>query len=182
MIFGRHLMILQLFAILAAASMASAIELQPIVGYEQTQKSYPSPHTESRLIYGARLLVGPKIFSLETEFTTGKDSESFPDQDLTIKETAYNGMLGIRSGVNLGFIDVHLRAGGHLRKRKIETTEDGVLTVEKPATYLSPYAGAGATLGSGPIRGTAGVTAIFIGKPQANDVEYQYTLGIGLGI
>jgi hypothetical protein len=162
-------------------SNAYAIQIQPIVGFEKVQKSTPSEHSRSRLIYGARLLVGPKILSVETEVTTGHDSETFAAQNLTIKETAYNGMLGLRSSFDLLLLNFYVRAGGHIRKRETETTTNGVMVKETPASYVSPYAGGGISIGAGPLQAIAGVTAIFIGKPASSDIEYQYTLGLGLG-
>lgn len=167
--------------LLLSINLVYSLEFQPIVGYEQVHKSYPVERTKSRFIYGARVLVGPKILSLEAEGTTGRDSESFPDRNLILKEKVYNGMLGLRSSVSLPFINAYVRAGGHVRKKEIEKTENGVITNEKPASYLSPYAGAGIYVGPSPLKLHAGVTAIFTGKPQSDDVEYQYTLGASIG-
>lgn len=158
-----------------------ALEFHPIIGYEKVHKTYPTEHTNSRLIYGLRVLVGPKILSAEIEGTTGEDTETFPDQNIKVKEKVYNGMLGLRSGVDLGLLSVFARAGGHVRKQEVEKTENGVTTIEKPSARISPYAGAGLMFGSGPLKANAGVTAIFTDRPNNGDIEYQYTLGLGLG-
>ncbi|MDH4467670.1 MAG: hypothetical protein QE271_06385 [Bacteriovoracaceae bacterium] len=139
------------------------------------------PDNDEGCFLGLVLLIGPKALSLETEFTTGKDSVNFSEQNLSIKETVYNGMLGLRSSFSLLVLDFHIRAGGHIRKRELETTTNGVAVKETPSSYVSPYAGGGVSIGMGPLQGNAGVTAIFIGRPNSSDIEYQYTLGLGLG-
>lgn len=177
-----NIKLLNLLIVLISVYIASAqaLEIQPIIGFEQVRKTDPVDRTKSRLIYGLRVLVGPRILSAEAEVTTGQDKEEFNDLNLTLKETVYNGMLGIRSTVDLMMLSVYARAGGHIRKREIERVENGITTTEKPATYISPYAGAGLYLGPGPFKVHAGVTAIFTGRPKSSDIEYQYTLGASI--
>lgn len=158
-----------------------ALEFQPIIGFEKVNRSYPVEHSKSHFIYGARLIVGPKILSVEAEATTGQDSESFPDRNLTIKEKVYNGMLGLRSGMDISILNIYVRAGGHIRKTEIEKTENNVTTNETPSAYVSPYAGAGLYIGPSALKLHAGITAIFTGHPQSDDIEYQYTLGASIG-
>ncbi len=177
----KHLILSFILLALISSKQLFALEIHPIIGYEKVQRSYPVDHSNSRLIYGARLIVGPSLLSVEAEATTGQDKKNFPDQNLTLKETVYNGMLGLRSSVNLALINVYVRAGGHIRKTEREVTENNITTKTTPASYVSPYAGVGFYVGPGPIKIHAGVTAIFTGRPQSDGVEYQYTAGLRLG-
>jgi hypothetical protein len=177
----KNILLLIFILISLYKNQSYGIEIHPIIGYEKVQRSYPVDHSSSRLIYGARLIVGPSLLSVEAEATTGQDKKDFPNQNLTLKETVYNGMLGLRSSVNLAFINVYARAGGHIRKTEREVTENNVTTKTEPASYVSPYAGAGLYVGPGPIKVHAGVTAIFTGRPKSDDVEYQYTAGLRIG-
>jgi hypothetical protein len=114
-----------------------ALEIHPIIGYEKTQRSYPVSHSSSRLIYGLRVLVGPPILAAEVEATTGQDEKDFPEQNMHLKETVYNGMLGVRSSIDLLMVNVYARAGGHIRKTEREVTENNVVTkTTRPLMYL----------------------------------------------
>ena len=175
------LILLTTFPLLQAqAAKTDLLTINPIVGYERVQKTQPTPHTSSRLIYGIGAKYGPPILKVEGEITRGSDSESYPDQDLTIKETATNLMLGIHSTFNSGsFLSWYLRGGGHARKVDQERTQNDVTTESDPAVYLSPYAGSGITLNLfDKVSINGGITVIFIGHPKATDLEYQTTFGV----
>jgi hypothetical protein len=161
------------------ASSTDNLTIGPIIGYERVQKILPTPHTTNRLVYGLRAVYGPPLLSAEAELTQGKDTENFPDRSLTIKETATNAKVGIRSNfLRTTFVTTYLRAGGHARKSEIEKTESGVTTTHEPAIYVSPYAGAGMAVNIlNKLKLNFGVTAIFTGKPKGSDREYQTTLG-----
>lgn len=162
------------------AALKGLLEIEPVVGYERVMKFEPTPHSKDRLTYGLRASLGVPLLALEAEVTQAKDNESFPDEDLTIKETSNTAMLGLRSRIRLGSIlSFTLRAGGHARQSEVEKTQAGVTTTEKPAIYLSPYAGAGLGINlSNRIRANAGLTVVFTGKPRGSDREYRPTLGL----
>ena len=169
------------FETIAAAN--EFLTIEPIVGYERVQKFSPTVHTADRLIYGARATYGLSLASLEAQVTQGNDTESFPLQDLEIKEEVINAMLGLKSSIRFGVLSFFLRAGGHARKSKVSTTEAGVTTIEEPGINISPYAGTGLGINfSNMIKINAGVTAIFTGKPKGSDQEYQTTLGFAIKI
>lgn len=176
--------ILLIFSFNLWAQNKDYFNISPIVGYERVQKFEPTPHTKSRLIYGLRASYGPPIFAAEAEVTRGSDDESFPDQDLTIEETATNAMLGLRSSFNISSaLRWYIRGGGHARKREITRTQDGVTTEQDPAVYLSPYAGSGLNINLfNKLTLNAGITVIFTGEPKGSDYEYQTTLGFGIKI
>lgn len=173
-----------LFLPQALAAGKEYLNVGPVVGYERVQKISPTPHTTDRLVYGVRATYGPPLLSAEAEVTQGKDTESFPLRDLTIKETATNVKLGIKSNfLRTKFITTYLRAGGHARKSEIETTESGITTTDEPAIYISPYAGTGLTVNLlNKFKLNLGVTAIFTGKPKGSDREYQTTFGFSVNI
>ena len=162
----------------------SAITIEPVVGYERVQKLVPTPHSNDRLIYGVRGSYGMSILAVEAEVTQGRDTESFPNEDLTIKEVATNAKIGLRSSiVNTRLIRWYLRAGGHARQSEITTTELGVTTVVEPGIRISPYAGTGLVFNfNNTFKLNAGVTVIFTGKPKGSDREYQSTLGFAIKI
>ncbi|WP_372656287.1 hypothetical protein [Halobacteriovorax sp.] len=173
-----------LFPSALLANTKGNLTIGPIVGYERVQKISPTQHTKDRLIYGVRAVYGPPLLSAEAEVTQGKDTESFPDQDLTIKETATSAMVGLRSNfLRTKVLTTYIRAGGHARKSEIETTEAGVTTTREPAVTISPYAGAGLSVNLlNKFRLNLGVTGIFTGKPKGSDREYQTTLGFTVNI
>lgn len=161
------------------SSLRGLVEIEPIVGYERVMKFEPTAHSKDRLTYGVRVRFGVPLLSIEAEVTQAKDTETFVDRNLTIKETSNTGMLGIRSSFRLGkIVSFYLRAGGHARQSEIERTEAGVTTTKKPAVYLSPYAGAGLGINlNNRIRVNAGMTVVFTGRPRGSDREYRPTLG-----
>ena len=169
---------------LFAANSKGLLSIEPIVGYEQVQTLAPTPHSKNRLIYGLRAIYGFSFLAAEAELTQGNDTESFPVDDLTIKESVINAKLGIRSNfINTQFFNSYLRAGGHARQSEIETTDAGVTTVEKPAVKISPYAGAGFGLRiNNMFRFNLGITAIFTGEPKGSDRDYQTTAGFSIKI
>lgn len=160
------------------------LSISPVVGYERVQKIEPEPRTKNRLYYGIRANYGPSLFSLEAEVTQARDSESFPDHDLQLKETATTGMLGIRSSFVRGnFVNWYLRGGGHARKVEITQTQGGVTSEREPAIRVSPYAGTGLILkASTYFQLDAGVTVIFTGRPSGSDREYRTSLGFSINI
>lgn len=160
------------------------LSIQPIVGFERVQKLEPTPYSTSRFIYGARINYGPPIISAELEVTRGQDSKTFPEQNLRVEEEVTNIMGGARSSHNFGgLLDVYLRAGGHTRKSKLTQTRDSATVTRRPASYVSPYVGTGASVNVLNIFTlNAGLTVLFTDRPESGDREYQTTLGFGLRI
>lgn len=160
------------------------LKIEPVVGLERVQKIEPTPHSNTRFIYGLRMNYGPPLLSAEAEITQGKDSESFPVQNLTTEETVTNAMLGVRSSFNFGgVLQWYLRLGGHGRKSEYSKTLNGVTTTREPSVYLSPYAGTGLSINLlNAFSLNAGYTVIFTGKPKGSDREYQTTLGFSVRI
>lgn len=169
---------------LSLTSLAQAnFSFTPIVGYEEVQQTAPES-TKTRFIYGARFYLGPEILSAEFELTRGKDTQSRPADDYTREEEVTNMMAGLRTTHALGsYFGFHLRAGAHTRKRSIVEQLGAVETDSSPAMYVSPYAGTGLSFRPASFFTLhAGITAIFTGKPNNSDREYQTTLGLSFAL
>ncbi|MEZ4749611.1 MAG: hypothetical protein R3B54_02995 [Bdellovibrionota bacterium] len=127
------------------ASSDFGLDIEPIVGYERVQKLTPTAYTKDRLVYGGRLTLGVPLFSIETEYTRGQDSESFTSPTLTTTDTTDKLKLGVRSSIQLdrNLFSFVLRAGVQA-KRNIheEDSGSGTARTEEPIEY-DPYAGAG---------------------------------------
>lgn len=161
------------------------LRFTPIVGYERVMKYAPTVHTKDRLTYGLRINLGPRYFSLEAEYTQGKDTEDFPDKSLNIKEESQKLKAGIRSAFYLlpGFLKFYIRGGLQARKKKTTTIASGITTIKEYNVTTDPYAGSGFTFRvSNNISATGGVTIIFTDKPNKGDKEYQTSLGLTLRI
>jgi len=183
---------LTLLAIIAAGAIATknaearsklpfSVGIEPIVGYERVQKLVPTVHSRDRLIYGARLTAGILLISAEAEYLRGTDTESFPDQDLTVKDTADKAKLGLRSTISFGgILSLVLRAGAQASQNKHEETTGGVTTSTTEAIKYRPYGGGGLRLGLGRnISLTGDIVAVFPSHFPNNmqNNEYQTTLG-----
>jgi hypothetical protein len=164
------------------------VEFGPVAGIEKVWRQDPTPHHETQLFYGARLVAGLPILSLEAEATASQGDENYPQSDYRLQEQAYTGKLGLRSSPLRGSLGSwYVRAGGHMRKSEFTETRAGVTTTRTPATKISPYAGTGLRFHlSKNIRFQADITAIFTDRKRKNvsdkDRDYQATFAIQLGL
>ncbi|MBC7691778.1 MAG: hypothetical protein H7222_08405 [Methylotenera sp.] len=151
----------------------------PIIGFERTQKLVPTPHATTRLIYGVRVTAGVRLLSLESEYTHGMDSEAFPLQNLTTRDTADRVKLGIRSTFAMSsFLSTFLRAGGQATRNVHEETNSGVSTKTTDKIKYSPYAGTGLDIRLfHNFSLTAGLTVVFNQFPDLKKNDYQTTAG-----
>jgi hypothetical protein len=165
-----------------AAPMGFAFTVEPIIGFDRVQKFLPTPHTKNRLVYGARATAGILLISGEAEYTRGQDDESFPDQDLAIKESADKAKLGIRSGIGLGpIMTFNLRAGGQATKGSREETRAGVTSTFSQDLEIDPYAGAGLRGKlSNKLSASAEVVAVITDTSDLSKNEYQTTAGFSI--
>jgi hypothetical protein len=159
--------------------MGLGVDIEPVVGYERTQKLIPTPHTKDRLVYGARLTAGFLLLSAEAEYLRGTDSEVFTNPDFSTKDTSDIGKAGVRSTLRLGgLISFVLRAGLQAKRDSHELTLGGVTTTTTDPIVAKPYAGAGlrASLAS-KIAFEANIVAIIIDQHNLSKNEYQATAG-----
>ena len=122
--------------------------------------------------------------SLEAEVTQSKEDETYSSGTVEMAETSTNYKLGIRSAFNIASsLRWYLRAGASARKSEYERTEAGVTTTQKPATYVSPYAGSGLSINMlGIFSLNAGITAVFTDHREIDEAEYQSSLGFSIRI
>ena len=162
------------------------VRIEPVVGYEREQKFTPTPHTKDRMFYGARLLFGPPLISVEGEYLQGEDTETFPTDDKKIKTKTEKFKAGIRSGLRLGpFLSWYLRGGYQGSKRNIATTDTAtdVTTTKDSAFKVAPYVGTGMRIHlMGALSVAGDFTVVFTDEPAQGDREYQTSLGLNLRI
>ncbi len=156
------------------------LRISPVIGYEQVQKNYPTPHTSNRLFYGLGVEVGPRAFSIEMQATQGKDSESY--SGIEIDETTTKLSLGLKSSMSASsFLNFYFRTGAQGKTSERVTTEAGVSTTEKSAFYVDPYVGTGVNIAvANALTMSVGLTAVFTDYPNEGKIEYQTNLGFGL--
>lgn len=156
--------------------------IEPIVGYERVQKVKPTAHTRNRMNYGARVRVGIPLVSLEAEGIRGQDEESYPDQDLTIKDMDDKIRLGIRSSLRMtSLLSLWVRGGGQAKRNTHEETTGGVTTQEVGQFVYKPYAGLGLSSRLGRnFELSGGITVVFNDFPRMAQNEYDTTLGFSV--
>ena len=167
-----------------ARAEALRIAIEPVVGYEQTQILLPTPHTTTRLTYGATATVGVLLISGEAQYLHGSSSETYPDLGLTQTHTTDRIRLGLRSGIRLGsLLTVFFRGGAEGSQERIDQTVGGVLTTSIYPLTIRPYAGVGAraSLG-GKIYATADVTAVIVSLSDLTQTQYTATAGFGISL
>ena len=158
--------------------------IEPIIGYERVQKLQPTQHMTNRLMYGARITAGIPLVAAEAEVTRGDDTESFPAQDLTIRDTDDKVKLGLRSSLRLSsLLSFQARAGGQAKRNTHEVTTAGQTEKTVGAIVYKPYAGLGLTSRLGHLFAlSGGVTVVFNDFPRMAGNEYQTTLGFNIKI
>ncbi len=166
----------------ALAESAFSIRLEPLYGVEHTNNQYPEPARYStRTFFGARVLAGYTLLSLELEGTQANGRRDYPSQNQKTEDQAQRAMVGLRSTIpTTQWLAVFARAGARASKEKttITDTSTGEKIVKEPPVQIDPYAGAGIQLAlSNILAASAGATYIFTdsGKP-----DVQYTLGMTL--
>ncbi|MCM2277944.1 MAG: hypothetical protein NDJ89_07685 [Oligoflexia bacterium] len=175
---------LLVLALASSAQAASTVSyaIEPIIGYDRVQKLAPTAHVKNRLIYGARARAGIPLVSLEAEFTRGQDTESYPEQDLSILDRDDKLKLGIVSSYRLStLVRFNLRLGGQAKRSHHEETQAGVTTVTDTGPTYRPYAGVGLSSRLGRnFDLSGGVTVVFNDFPRMAANEYQTTLGFNV--
>lgn len=186
--------LISLFFFLLSSSLFAArgqftfglLRVEPVVTMERDQRFVPTPHTKERLLYGARLLLGPSFFAIETEYLTGNDTESFPDDNLKIKSDSERYKLGLRTGFGIAnYLSWFLRAGMQGSKTTTTRTDTLAGTSEKKsnAFYLDPYLGTGFRFHLlQNISASGDLTAVLTDRQKKGDKNYQASLAISLAI
>ena len=159
------------------------ITVEPLVGFESSERTLPTPHVKTMLIYGGRVTAGNKKLAVEGEYTQGNDSEGFISPLETIKTTNQNARLGLRTLPTLlpGWVDGIIRAGGQASRLTVETDLPSTSSKTVSPWLIHPYAGAGLQLY--PVKYIAlavEVSYVFKSVTDFTQNEIQYTLGLKL--
>jgi hypothetical protein len=167
-----------------AAPMGVTTNVEPIIGYERTQKFVPTPRTRERLVYGARVTVGLPLISAEAEYTRAGDSEVFPATSTTIGEIEDKARIGLRSNLRLtGFLSFFLRAGAQARQIRRDTTVGASTTSSTDPIQYNPYAGAGLRVGlGGKVAFIVDVTTVFRSFPNMNNNDYMTSASLSISV
>jgi hypothetical protein len=160
------------------------VAVEPIFGFEHVQKISPTFHFKNRLTYGARFTAGYLVLSGEGEYTRATDSESYPAEDASLKDTDDTLRLGVRTGYPVAqALIASLRAGGQARRGSHEQTTGGVTTVTAPAIEYHPYAGLEVRAAISSVFSlSAGVLVAFNDIHDMSKNEYQTTAGFQIRV
>lgn len=182
--FGRAFAVQLALLLLAHSAQAAlppglAINIEPVIGFEHVEKIRPIPHFKNRLTYGARFTAGYLVFSGEGEYLRATDNESYPLEDLALKDTDDTFRLGVRTGYPiLRNLIASLRLGGQARRNSHEETTGGVTTVTTSAIQYKPYVGTELRARfSGRLSLTLGILAVINDIHDVSRNEYQTTAG-----
>ena len=157
--------------------------VEPIVGYELQRKTNPD-RSRLELTYGARVVAGYRILSVEGEYTLGNSDEVFPDTGRRIEEKTTKIRLGLRSTYAIGsMLDWTLRGGAEDQKIQTKSTLSGVVTETGSPSKVYPYIGTelGIALGSA-LSLNAGVLATLKDLNDLKKTEFTTTLGLKIAL
>lgn len=169
----------------AAPSLPKGINyrIEPLVGYETVYRSLPTPHTSTRTMYGARVIVGVEAISAELEYTKGSDTENYQSAPESVKNTDEKAKLGLRSTYNFNnYLFASGRAGAQATKNIREETNGGVVTRTEPPITYHPYAGANLGVRFGSIVSVSlGSTMVFKDNRDMSKNDVQNTVSVNFG-
>jgi hypothetical protein len=171
------------FAKMSSSSSGIKYTISPLFGYETVFKATPTPHTLTRMMYGARLTTGIDLISAELEYTKGNDTENFLTAPQKIETTDEKLKLGITSKYHLNdVLFASARLGGQAKKSvHIETTTGFAPVTFNDATTYDPYAGAGVGIHLGPISVSLGAVAVVHSTTDMSQNDIQQTISISVG-
>ncbi len=190
MFFSKRTLVLGLvgFGLLPSAKAATDLHgvtytIEPIIGYELQKKENPA-RTKAELTYGARVIAGYKIISLEGEYTVGNSDENFFSPAEEIKEKTEKMRVGLRSTYALGsMLDWTLRGGAEAQKIHTTTIVSGTSTESNSPTYVYPYVGSELEIALGSTLSlNGGVVATLKDLKDLKKTEYTTTFGIKIAL
>jgi hypothetical protein len=159
-----------------------SVSIVPVIGYQRSQRSSPTPHTHDHFVYGARVTVGVPHLSAEAEYTRGTDAEDFTAQGVATRDTDEDLKLGLRSTYALAeMLSAYARGGAQARRNHHEETRAGVTTASDRPTEWHPYAGGGLAVRlAAALSADLGITVVFRDFPEMSRNEYQTTAGLSI--
>lgn len=159
-------------------------KLEPLFGFENVYRSFPTPHTTTQTHYGVRLTAGLPELSGEAEYVQGNSTETYAVAPETVKYKDENYKLGLKSIFKISdLLSASARAGAQAKKTKREEINAGTSTTTDEPTKISPYAGAqlGLSLG-GKMTVYLGTTVIFNDTNDMSKNDYQNSVSFSVGI
>ncbi|UYL09312.1 hypothetical protein B9G69_001840 [Bdellovibrio sp. SKB1291214] len=158
----------------------SGYKVEPLYGIETVYRDYPTPHMQTRSMYGLRMSLGVDLLSLEAEYTKASDTEDYSTAPEKVKTDDERLKLGLSSTYRVDFFHMTGRAGAQATKSVRETTSGGIVTKDERPIQYNPYAGASIGVNFGPASINLSSTVVF----RDNDWEksdFQNTISAGIG-
>lgn len=163
-------------------SKGNGYNIEPLYGYETVYRDYPTPHLQTRAMYGARVTLGVDILSAELEYTRSSDTETFSTAPETIKTDDEKLKLGIRSTYRFNdYFFSSIRLGAQATKETQEKISGGVSDKEEKPIAYNPYAGATIGIRFGVVSVNLSSTVIFRDSSDMSKNDYQNTVSLGVG-
>ena len=121
--------------------------IEPVIGYQSLERTYPFAHNQGMLTYGVRLVIGTYRLAGEGEFQYGSATENFSNPTVSDETTFYQARVGARTIVPL-IEELHLVFRGGLEGFHYSNAiSNGTTTLtDSPAWKFEPYVGAGVIL------------------------------------
>jgi hypothetical protein len=144
-----------LFAVLAPAQLANAqtetspaddvhVLIEPVIGYQSLQRTYPFDHKQGMLTYGLRVVVGTYRLAGEGEFQYGSATENFSNPTVTDNTSFIQARVGARTIVPvIEQLSLIFRLGMEGFHYSNEISNATTTITDSPAWKFEPYLGAG---------------------------------------
>ena len=158
--------------------------LTPIIGFEQIKQLAPTVTSQTRIIYGAKLLFPLPISTIELEYTHGQNTVTDLSTQTSYKFIDDKLKLGLIGYANLGpFITTHLRGGAQLSTSKDTKTTATNVSTQDTISKVNPYLGTGLSLHFYQYLSINGsLTCIYAPTKTPGMSDYQLEPSIGIGI
>ncbi|WP_413587126.1 hypothetical protein [Bdellovibrio sp. HCB274] len=154
--------------------------IEPLYGIETVYRDYPSPHLQTRSMYGLRFAIGPDLLSLEAEYSKASDTEDYSTAPEKVKTEDERLKVGLSSFYRTQYFHLGGRAGAQATKSVRETTTSGVTTRDERPIAYNPYAGASIGLNFGPVNISLSSTVVFRDNDwEKSDFQNMISAGIG---
>lgn len=121
--------------------------LEPVIGYQIIERSYPYNHTTGMLLFGGRLVLGSQRLAGEFLYTHGSSSETFSNPQQTVETTRDAFRAGPRTIVPLEqWVSLIFRAGMQGYKDEFSIRSASGTVTSTSGWKYNPYTGVGLIL------------------------------------
>lgn len=165
-------------------SYGAELKIEPVYGFERTQKELPKPKKYRTTSYvGARVLWGVPRTAFEFEVNTSNAKDDLPEENLSYKYQTNTALIGFRHyiahGKNFGWF---FRAGARARQENITEIKNGVEDKKSPSLNFGPYAGTGLTLAYGSLFALNASATLVYNKDADPTEQYDTRYGLSFTI